>query len=99
MVISLLIHSCYTGIRLFAAYTATRSKSRCWVNARDYGLPAGIEPAPIHLRQDDSFSYDAEYEGILAVGEVGWPVRSLPAVVVLHEVHVVQRTVIEFRII
>lgn len=31
---------------LFTAYTALHLTSRCWVNPRNYGPSAGIEPAP-----------------------------------------------------
>lgn len=43
----------------------------------------------VYLCENDSLGHYAQYEGILAVGELARSLRALPVEVIQHQIHVV----------
>lgn len=52
----------------------------------------------MYLGQDHPLGDDTEDEGVLAVGEAVGPVWRLPVRVLLHQVHMVERVVVELGV-
>ena len=52
----------------------------------------------LYLGEDETFSGDAQNEGILAIGELAGTIGTLPRQVLFHQVDVIQRAVVEFRV-
>jgi hypothetical protein len=48
-----------------------------------------------YLGEDYSLGHYAQYEWILAVGELARSLRALPVEVILHQIHVVQSRIVE----
>lgn len=53
----------------------------------------------LYLGEYNPLGDNAQNKRILAVSELSGALRSLPVEVVLHEVHVVQRGVVEFSVV
>ena len=63
-------------------------------------LEALVSPMGLtYFSQNNPLSYDAEHERVLTVRELSWAVWTLPPPILLHEVHMVQCTVIKFRVV
>jgi hypothetical protein len=64
-----------------------------------FGILESVNPLGIgcmdYLSEYDSLGHNAQYKGVLAVGELARPLRTLPVEVVLHQVHVVQGRIVE----
>jgi hypothetical protein len=52
-----------------------------------------------YLREYDSLGHYAQDKGILTVGKLARPLRTLPVEVVLHQIHVVQSRIVELCVI
>jgi hypothetical protein len=52
-----------------------------------------------YLGEYDSLGHYAQYKGILTVGKLAWPLRTLPVEIVLHQIHVVQSRIVELCVL
>jgi hypothetical protein len=52
-----------------------------------------------YLGEYDSLGHYAQYKGILTVGKLARPLRTLPVEVILHQIHVIQSRIVELCVI